>query len=475
MIKLDYRNFVEKLLLSNKGTIFNFKNLKVNLKSISQKRDYAILLNDKSFYNFYKNYSKQNSHVISESISKKYAEIFSKNKKQIRLKINFKNILNFFFKTEFFYNLIFLLKNFPSKKIKIKDNNFFFCFAHNLKHVKYVNPIFKKLNLKCIFIVVSNKQRLDLKLKESETVVLPNISILKNNFFYDNEAIIKYYLKSSYKLLNKFKPKFIFTVEGDQPYAEALAIVSKKLKIKSVCLQWGVSPGNIPKVPFMNMSYDYFISWGPFFTKQLKKFNKDTKFLNFGNFNFINKNRKINKALFVLQPPDYSLTKEYFQNLYILAYNLAKEFRNWKFVVREHPDFKFKNLFNQNLGNKYKGVYIEKYNIKTIDRSLSESRIVTGIWSSSLLEGLYYKAIPCVLRFNKSFKYYPDFKKEGIGLVENNIKKMELQIAKLIRSKKKLNNFNRKINIKNKLIFSENNGIYTKNKIINFLNKLGKN
>ena len=237
-------------------------------------------------------------------------------------------------------------------------------------------------------------------------------------------------------------------------------------------MQWGVSPGNRPKVPFMNMSYNYFISWGPFFTKQLKKFNKNTKFLDFGNFNFIDNRRKANKALFVLQPPDYSLTKQYFVKLYKLASELAKQFKNWKFVVRNHPDYQLKDLFNHNLPQKSKLVHVEKYNEKTIDRSLSESRFVIGIWSSSLLEGLYYGAIPCVLRFNNSFKYYPNFKKEGIGLVENNIKKMELQMAKLIRNKKKLNNLNHKIELKNKKLFSEKNGTYSKNEIIIFLNKL---
>jgi hypothetical protein len=475
MIKLDYRAFVEKLLINNKGKIFNFKNLKINLKSISQKRDYSILLNDKSFYNFYKKFSIQNRYILSETISKKYAKIFSKNNKKIKIVSSFKNILNYFYKTEFGYNLSFLLNNVFSKKIQIKSNNFFFCFAHDLKHIKYANPIFKKLNIKCIFIVFSNKQRLNLKLKQSETILLPNISFLKNNFLYDDEAIIKLYLKSSHKLLNKYRPKFILTVEGDQPFSEALALVSKKLNIKTVCLQWGVYPGNVPRVPFMNMSYDYFISWGPFFSRQLKRFNKKTNFLNFGNFNFINKRKKKNKALFVLQPPDYSLKKEHFQDLYKLAYRLAKQFKNWKFVIRDHPNYKFKNLFNDDLGNKSKRVYIEKYYEKAIDRSLSESKFVTGIWSSSLLEGLYYQAIPCVLQVNRSFKYFPDFKKEGIGLVENDIKKMELQITKLIRSKKKLDNFNYRINQKNKIIFSEKNGTYSKNKIINFLNKLGKN
>jgi hypothetical protein len=472
MIKLDYRYFVEKLLLSNKGTIFKFKNLKLNLKSISQKRDYTILLNDKSFYSFYENFHTQNTHVLSNTISKKYAKIYSKNKKKIKLDINLRSITNFFLKTEFGYNMSNLLNSFFSKKVQIKNNNFFFCFAHNTKHIKYVTPIFKKLNLKCIFIVLSNKHRLSLNLKESETIMLPNISIMENNFFFDSEAVIKFYLKASYKLLNKYNPKFIFTVEGDQPYAEVLALVSKKLNIKTVCLQWGVSPGNLPKVPFMNMSYDYFISWGPFFTKQLKKFNKKTKFLDFGNFNFIDKRRKKNKALFVLQPPDYSLTKQYFKKLYKLASELAKQFKNWKFVVRNHPDYQLKDLFDDNFTQKSKLVHEEKYNEKTIDRSLSESRFVTGIWSSSLLEGLYYRTIPCVLRFNSSFKYYPDFKKEGIGLVENNIKKMEFQMVKLIRSKKKLNNLNYKIELKIKKLFYEKNGTYSKNKIISFLNKL---
>jgi len=475
MIKLDYRNFVEKLLINNKGTILNYKDLKFNLKSISQKRDYSTLLNDRSFYNFYKNFKLQNNHVLSELISKKYAEIHSKGKKKIKLNISFTNIKSYLLKTEFILNLVLFFNNIFSKKIQIRNNDFFFCFAHNLKHVNYVRPIFKKLNLKCIFVIVTKKQRLDLNLKKSETFLLPNINIFETNFCCDDEAIIKLYLKSSYKLLNKYKPKFILTVEGDQPYAEALALVSRKLNIKSVCLQWGVSPGNTPKVPFMNMSYDYFISWGPFFSKQLKPFNKTTKFLDFGNFNFIDKNNKNNKVLFVLQPPDFSLTKKYFQNLYLLASKLAKQFKKWAFVVREHPDYKFKNLFDEKLKDKPKNVYIEKYNKKTIDKSLSESKIVVGIWSSSLLEGLFYRTIPCVLRFNNSFKYYPDFKKEGIGFVENNIKKMESQIIKLIKNKKFFNNFNHKINLKNKILFSKKNGTYSKNKILNFLNELGQN
>lgn len=474
MIKLDYRKFVEKLIIEKKGTILKYQNIKFNLRSISQKIDFVVLLNDISFYQFYKNFKSQNNHKLIDPISSKYAKNFSKNKKKIKLKLNLKNILGYFLKNEFTYNLKFFINGLFSKKINLKNNFFFLCFVNTPKLLNYVVPILKKLNLKCIFVVTSHKQRKELKLKKSETILLPSINIFQTSFSYDDEAIIKLNVKSIYKLLSKYKPKFIFTVEGDHPYAASLSLVAKKFKINSICLQWGMSPRKEPKVSFMNMSNDYFISWSKFFSKILKPYNKNTKFLDYGNFNFTNKKNKKNKVLFILQPHDYSLTKKYFQNLYLLASNLANQFSNWKFVVREHPDYKCEDLFDDKFVNKSKKISIEKYSDKTIDNSLSESKLVVGIWSSSLIEGLFYETIPCVLQFNDNFKFYPDFKKENIGLVEKNINKMELKMINLLKNKKQLNNFQYKIKEKNKNIFSKKNGKYSENKIINFLNTQGQ-
>ena len=83
--------------------------------------------------------------------------------------------------------------------------------------------------------------------------------------------------------------------------------------------------------------------------------------------------------MFILQPHDYSLTKKYFQNLYLLASNLANRFYNWRFVVREHPDYQCEDLFDDEFIKTSKKVYIEKYNDKTIDNSLSEAKLVVGI------------------------------------------------------------------------------------------------
>ena len=43
---------------------------------------------------------------------------------------------------------------------------------------------------------------------------------------------------------------------------------------------------DFPNISLQNMNFDYFFSWGNFFSNNLKKFNKKTKFINVGNFNF---------------------------------------------------------------------------------------------------------------------------------------------------------------------------------------------
>lgn len=181
MIKLDYRKFVEKLLIKKKESLLKYQNTKFNLKSISQRRDFGILLNDISFYLFYKNFQSQNNHKLIEPISNKYAKDISKYKKKIKLKLNLVNILSYFFKNEFIYNLHFFINGIFQEKVKLKK--IFFCFVHKPKLLNYVVPIFKKLNLTCIFVVMSHKQRKELKLKKSETILLPSINIFQTSFF----------------------------------------------------------------------------------------------------------------------------------------------------------------------------------------------------------------------------------------------------------------------------------------------------
>ena len=467
MKKSNFKNFVYKLLINTKDNFFFYRNIKYNLKSIIQKKDWPKLINDKSLLNYFIDSRFKNFHLIENKLTKSYLDENYRNIKNFKLKLSFRNIFELIFLSQFFINILyFIQKDFFKKKYSRK---YFFCFVNKKQHINHINKIIKKINYKCIFIVRTINHRKELNLKKHNSIILPSINIFDTSIVFDQNAVIKFYIKSISKLIKNLKPKFILTVEGDHPIAETLAQVAKNHNIKSICLQWGVFPKKIPKISLMNMSYDYYISWGPLFSQILKPYNSKTKFLELGNIHFFKRKKKINKVLFIMQPIDYYSNKSSLKALFMLALNLSKKLNKWKFVVREHPEFNIQNLFNHQISLKNKNLIIEKAHEKSIHDSLSESKITVGIWSSSLLESLYYHAIPCVLRFNNSFKYYPDFKKEGMGLIENNIKKMELQIIKLIRSKKKLDNLNKKINSKNKIIFSKKMEYIQKIKSLIFL------
>jgi hypothetical protein len=121
---------------------------------------------------------------------------------------------------------------------------------------------------------------------------LPPINLSETSFFFNQNANINFYIKSVYKIFENFSPKFILSVEGDHFFSEILSQVGRAFDVKSVCLQWGAFPLSKPKLSFRNMSHDYFISWGKFFTKQLQPYNKKVKFLDFGYFFSKKKNLK---------------------------------------------------------------------------------------------------------------------------------------------------------------------------------------
>ena len=299
--------------------------------------------------------------------------------------------------------------------------------------------------------------------------MLPSINLSETSFFINQNANINFYIKSVYKIFENFHPKFILSVEGDHFFSEILSQVGRTFNVKSICLQWGAFPFLKPKLSFRNMSHDYFISWGKFFTKQLKPYNKKVKFLDFGNISLKKTKFKSNKVVFFLQPYDFSFTKNAFLELCELAFALAKKFPDWNFVIREHPDFTFNDLYSKNFTFNINNIVLEKYTEKSLSKSLSESKISVGISSSALIESLFFNTIPCVLELNKNMKFVPNFKTLKIGFVENSLKAMEHKISSLIRNKFFLYMMQKKINIK-KLIFFQNSKNRSLSLISSFLN-----
>jgi UDP-N-acetylglucosamine 2-epimerase len=217
------------------------------------------------------------------------------------------------------------------------------------------------------------------------------------------------------------------------------------------------------------MSHDYFISWGKFFTKQLQPYNKKVKFLDFGYLSSKKIKFKKNKVVFFLQPYDFSFTQNSFLELCELAFRLAKKFPDWNFVIREHPDFTFEDLYSKNFKLNIKNIILEKYIRKNLSESLSESKISVGISSSALIESLFFDTIPCVLQLNKNMKFVPNFKKLKIGFVESNSDSMEHKISNLISNKNFLSKMQKNIIMK-KVIFFQNTKKKSVRLISGFLN-----
>jgi hypothetical protein len=450
----DYRLFVQNLILQNtKDNFFFYKKLKINLKPIQYRLVYVSLLNDPDFFHFYNNLDKKKNFNFSSIISYKYATLVKKKNLIIKLNFNLRLIFNYIKNNELFYNLHFVLINFFfSQK---KNKKFFLCFVHKKKLFYHIYFLLKKIRYKCIFIVLSKKQQKELRLDDSNSIVLPPINLSETSFFFNQNANINFYIKSVYKIFENFSPKFILSVEGDHFFSEILSQVGRAFDVKSVCLQWGAFPLSKPKLSFRNMSHDYFISWGKFFTKQLQPYNKKVKFLDFGYFFSKKKKFKANKVVFFLQPYDFSFTKNSFLELCELAFRLARKFPDWNFVIREHPDFTFEDLYSKNFKLNIKNIILEKYIKKNLSESLSESKISVGVSSSALIESLFFDTIPCVLQLNKNMKFVPNFKKLKIGFVESNSVSMEYKISNLIRNKNFLHKMQKNIIMK-KVIFFQN-------------------
>jgi hypothetical protein len=289
-------------------------------------------------------------------------------------------------------------------------------------------------------------------LDKSNSIIIPNISFTNSSFIPDNKSAAKFWVKVSHNLFMKYKPKFLITLEGDNSVADSICNVAKKFNIQSICFQWGVFPRKYPKVPLMNMPYNFYISSGPLFSKILKPHNKNTMFLETGNLINIKKERKINKILFILQPNNYISSKYDLIALSKLAIDLSEKFTNWNFVIRDHPIFNFEEL---NL-KKNNNIIIERYYSKSINESLAESKIIVSISSSVIIESLLFNVIPCMLLPYKKFDFYPDFKKNKIGFVNYSPLKIKMNIVNLIKNKNTLKRYQNNIRYKSGSFFSKN-------------------
>lgn len=438
------------LLTKNIKAKIKYKDFSYKILPILIREYYSLLSKEKKMSNLL---NKKNKFFL---LNHWIIEDFLKKKKIFYLKW-FKYYFNSFLSlTELPFYLYLFFKNFLIKNQKIDAE--IVCLVRERKHYNYLKKLFHKTNLDIKFLVISSEHKKKIRSFDFETIYLENINLNELNFFCINFSKYQFFIKTLFNILNKIKPKIFLTVEGDEWLAELSTQVANSLKIKTICVQWGCYPFKNPRSSLHLNSSNYFLSWGNFFSKQLGKYNKATKFLDFG-YPSAKKNFKKNNIIIIFGfNPSEIFKEKNLKDLYSLAFKLAKQLPNYKVYFRNHPSVKNrnyleKNLFKKNLSNLNLDNNSEPYEL------LSKSKICIGCYSSLLTESIYYQTVPIAYNFNANMSYYPSFKKYKIGFETTDINYLEKYIINLSTKEKLYKKLKNNIIKKQKLFFGTKKNI----------------
>jgi hypothetical protein len=378
----EINNFIEKNFYKKNSIFFLNIDLTETLKRIVRIR----ILNTNFLFSFYQ----KNFHFIyDKSISKL--------------------LLNKYFKKNLFFDLSFIkeilyfnikiLNILTSTTINQKYFNSKFdiiYFSEKKNHDIYINKLLSK----------SSFSYSKLELSKFRTF---NILIFKFLFDYYDLFKIKYDTLAINKALDYLKPRLIIFIEGDKYQDYLISLIAKKKNIPTICLQWGILIEHQPNISLRNFQFDYYFSWGNFFSLNLKKKNLLTNFVNVGNFNYLSNKISYKKIVFLLQNTNQyycsdSTLSEFYSLINWCLKNLSE-----KIIIRTHPQQK-KNL---SVFKRYKNAIIHESQDVPLHKTLSQARICVGIYSSAVFEAACQN-ITSVFFFKKNL-----FTKFNLRLVQN--------------------------------------------------------
>lgn len=192
--------------------------------------------------------------------------------------------------------------------------------------------------------------------------------------------------------LTKIRPEYVVYTEGDASYHSLLAEVARSNGIKSVCLQWGIFYEGWRDIAFSNMRPDYFLTWGKYFSEDLRFANPDTNLIEYGHPLALFDSSKVikrKKIHFLAQAPVEAITGSDFDQFVKLCAEVKHMLPDWEVVYRPHPSVPMPNI---ETSLESLGVVID--NGANIIDSLVDSAISVAITSSSLMDALLVDSIP---------------------------------------------------------------------------------
>jgi hypothetical protein len=307
----------------------------------------------------------------------------------------------------------------PPQKKKDSSDVAILCFAHQRKFIGLMRPVLGNLNHSYAFSVRNETEQVSLGLADDETIFLVEVNASRDGWIGRTWPDVYYLARRIEGLLVGCKPRLLLYCEGDAWYQDIVSRLGIKHSIPSVCIQWGGFPYETPRIGFRNLACNAFLTWGDYFSAQLKPYNPHTTFIATGHpgvklYNRLNINKRM---VFLLNtdPNGQVIGLDYYHGLFWRFMLWVAEYaKDWKLIVRAHPSIPLSHEEVEKL-SVLKNVQIHDPVLNTLDDSLNECDLAVTVSSSAVIEAVSYGAIPFI--FNPSpWKFQPNFSGKNAGV-----------------------------------------------------------
>lgn len=327
-----------------------------------------------------------NNNSVLDIMLSLYYKIFEIKRKSYLILTNQPKIKNYFNEKNILSNNIFEL-NILSYDVMILVISFMLTLKFILKNyyiIKYINKIFDitKMQSCHIFFGIT-------------------ISIFVNHI--EKKVIEKYYFNTKRAIL-----------PGD--YFRLSSTLIEKKGISTFTLQHGAIGNHTAFIPPIS---DTFLGWGKYSLSWFNQNGFNPCFKELPNFRLYGKIEEINiqnKERILLAPSPVG--EPYITKLYKIYEKLIYDNPTIEFSLKLHPGISDKHVFGR----------LSKFsNIEVIEGSrdvykiLKDTKIIIGVYSTIILEGLLFKCIGFILDLPGLVKYFPkeDFNNTNIYIVED--------------------------------------------------------
>lgn len=276
----------------------------------------------------------------------------------------------------------------------------------NIKYLKYIEAIKNELAKKDNYIVIINwdsKTFTEIKDRKEQIILFSdkvrlNMPIFWKKSYWKFRSITKL-IENVFSIITTYNTNKLFLIEGDHPRQHIIGHLSKTVEYETICLQWGYCGTSTYKLPWHNMPYHKFLSWGEFFSNSFKKFNTNLEIENVGHpsLKFLDKTSfKKNYILFGIPKEMFPFISKSDIDLFInFAIDFSKKQSKYKVRFRVHPNSDFINNYGD-IGN----IEIHDYFNNSFIESFDSVKFCVNISSTLNLEAIYFGVLPVYLRIN---------------------------------------------------------------------------